>query len=171
MSVPSKHHDETMLPPHRRTILKLFGAAGIALTMNRSPVHAAAPAVMRRAIGTLPELRRILVRQLGIRTVQFAQNAACNRLHNVRQRLARWLLVTLDRIDSELITTTHDFLSKMIGTDRPTVSVAVGDLERDGIILRSRGSIFIVNRTLLEQQSCRCYAIFKQFNAELGLLR
>jgi CRP-like cAMP-binding protein len=53
---------------------------------------------------------------------------------NVRQRLARWLLVTLDRIDSNLITTTHDFLSKMIGTDRPTVSVAVADLERDGII-------------------------------------
>jgi CRP-like cAMP-binding protein len=126
-------------------------------------------AVMRRAICALPELRRILVRQLGIRSVQFAQNAACNRLHNVRQRLARWLLVTLDRIDSNLITTTHDFLSKMIGTDRPTVSVAVGDLERDGIISRSRGSIFVINRALLEQQSCKCYAAFKQFNAELGL--
>jgi hypothetical protein len=83
--------------------------------------------------------------------------------------LARWLLVTLDRIDSNLITTTHDFLSKMIGTDRPTVSVAVADLERDGIISRSRGSIFVVNRALLEQQSCKCYAAFKQFNAELGL--
>jgi CRP-like cAMP-binding protein len=125
--------------------------------------------VMRRAICALPELRRILVRQLGIRSVQFAQNAACNRLHNVRQRLARWLLVTLDRIDSNLITTTHDFLSKMIGTDRPTVSVAVADLERDGIISRSRGSIFVVNRALLEQQSCKCYAAFKQFNVELGL--
>jgi CRP-like cAMP-binding protein len=127
--------------------------------------------VMRRAIGSLPELRRILIRQLGIRSVQFAQNAACNRLHNVRQRLARWLLVTLDRIDSNLITTTHDFLSKMIGTDRPTVSVAVADLERDGIITRSRGSIFVTNRDLLELQSCKCYAAFKQFNAELGLGR
>jgi CRP-like cAMP-binding protein len=127
--------------------------------------------IMRRAINSLPELRRILVRQLGIRSVQFAQNAACNRLHNVRQRLARWLLVILDRIDSDLITTTHDFLSKMIGTDRPTVSVAIGDLERDGILTRSRGSIYVINRTLLEQQSCKCYAIFKQFNAELGLAR
>jgi DNA-binding GntR family transcriptional regulator len=79
------------------------------------------------------------------------------------------LLVTLDRIDSNLVTTTHDFLSKMIGTDRPTVSVAVADLERDGIIARSRGSIFVVNRVLLEQQSCKCYATFRQFNAELGL--
>jgi len=127
--------------------------------------------VMRRAINSLPELRRMLIRQLGIRSVQYAQNAACNRLHNVRQRLSRWLLVTLDRIDSDLVTTTHEFLSKMIGTDRPTVSVAIGDLERDGIILRSRGSILIVNRALLEQQSCKCYAIFKQFNAELGLAR
>jgi CRP-like cAMP-binding protein len=127
--------------------------------------------VMRKAIQSLPELRRMLVRQLGIRSVQYAQNAACNRLHNVRQRLARWLLVTLDRIDSDLITTTHDFLSKMIGTDRPTVSVAIGDLERDGTILRNRGSIFVVNRPLLEQQSCKCYATFKQFNTELGLVR
>lgn len=127
--------------------------------------------IMRRAISSLPELRRILIRQLGIRSVQFAQNAACNRLHNVRQRLARWLLVTLDRIDSDLITTTHDFLSKMIGTDRPTVSVAIGDLERDGILTRSRGSIYVINRALLEQQSCKCYAAFKQFNAELGLVR
>ena len=127
--------------------------------------------VMRKAIQSLPELRRMLVRQLGIRSVQYAQNAACNRLHNVRQRLARWLLVTLDRIDSDLITTTHDFLSKMIGTDRPTVSVAIGDLERDGTILRNRGSIFVVNRPLLEQQSCKCYATFKRFNTELGLVR
>jgi CRP-like cAMP-binding protein len=126
--------------------------------------------VMRRAISSLPELRRILVRQLGIRSEQFAQNAACNRLHNVRQRLARWLLVTLDRIDSNLITTTHDFLSKMIGTDRPTVSVAMADLERDGIITRSRGSILVINRELLERQSCKCYAAFKQFNVELGLV-
>lgn len=127
--------------------------------------------VMRKAIQSLPELRRMLIRQLGIRSVQYAQNAACNRLHNVRQRLARWLLVTLDRIDSDLITTTHDFLSKMIGTDRPTVSVAIGELEREGTILRNRGSIFVVNRALLEQQSCQCYAIFKRFNTELGLGR
>lgn len=126
---------------------------------------------MKRVMGSLPELRRILIRHLGIRSLQFAQNAACNRLHNVRQRLARWLLVAHDRLDSDVINITHDFLSKMIGTDRPTVSVAVAELERDGIVARSRGSIQIVNRHRLEQQSCQCYAAFKQFNAELGLAR
>lgn len=126
---------------------------------------------MKRVMGSLPELRRILIRQLGIRSLQFAQNAACNRLHNVRQRLARWLLVAHDRLDSDVINITHDFLSKMIGTDRPTVSVAVAELERDGIVARSRGSIQIVNRHRLEQQSCQCYAALKQFNAELGLAR
>jgi CRP-like cAMP-binding protein len=126
---------------------------------------------MVRAIETLPELRRILVRQLGIRTVQFSQNAACNRLHNIRQRLARWLLVTHDRLDTDIIATTHDFLSKMIGTDRPTVSVAVAEFEREGLITRSRGALQIVNRPGLEQQSCKCYATFKQFNEELGLTR
>lgn len=76
-----------------------------------------------------------------------------------------------DRLDSDVINITHDFLSKMIGTDRPTVSVAVAELERDGIVARSRGSIQIVNRHRLEQQSCQCYAALKQFNAELGLAR
>ena len=128
-------------------------------------------AVIRRAMESLPGLRRILVRQLGIRSLQFAQNAACNRLHNIRQRLARWLLVTHDRLDSDVITTTHDFLSKMIGTDRPTVSVAVAEFEREGLITRSRGAIQIVNRAGLEEQSCVCYRVFKQFNAELGLTR
>ena len=126
---------------------------------------------IRNAIANLPEFRRMLVRLLGIRSVQFAQNAACNRLHNVRQRLARWLLVTHDRLESDTVATTHDFLSKMIGTDRPTVSVAIADLEREGIVARSRGSIQIVNRAGLEQLSCRCYAAYQQFNAELGLQR
>jgi CRP-like cAMP-binding protein len=125
--------------------------------------------ILKKAMLTMPELRRILIRQLGIRSVQFAQNAACNRLHNVRQRLARWLLVTHDRLDSNVITTTHDFLSKMIGTDRPTVSVAIAELERDGILMRGRGSLQIVNRLELEQQCCTCYATYQEFNAEQGL--
>jgi CRP-like cAMP-binding protein len=127
--------------------------------------------IMKSVLEVLPKLRHLLVRQLGIRSAQFAQNAACNRLHNVRQRMARWLLVTHDRLDTDFITTTHDFLSKMIGTDRPTVSVALADLERDGIVARGRGSILIVNRPRLEQQSCECYRTFKQFNAELGLTK
>ena len=124
---------------------------------------------MKRLLNSAPELRRILVLRLGIRAAQLEQNAACNRLHNVRQRLARWLLVTHDLLDSNVIQTTHEFLSKMIGTDRPTVSVAVADLERDGIVEHRRGSIVILDRQKLERQSCACYATIRQFGAELGI--
>ncbi len=124
---------------------------------------------MKNVLRTLPHLRRILTRQLGIRSMQFAQNAACNRLHNVKQRLARWLLVTHDRLDSNVIATTHDYLAKMVGTDRPTVSVALAELQRDGGILSNRGSITIADRQRLERQACECYQIFRQFNVETGL--
>jgi CRP-like cAMP-binding protein len=124
---------------------------------------------MRRILTSLPELRRMLILRLGIRSAQLEQNAACNRLHNVKQRLARWLLVTHDRVDSDVIQTTHEFLSKMIGTDRPTVSVAVAELEREGILQHTRGSILIIDRQGLEQQTCECYATIQKFNTELGL--
>lgn len=124
---------------------------------------------VQRAVHSLPGLSRILTRQLGIRSMQFAQNAACNRLHTVRQRLARWLLVTRDRIDSNLIETTHDFLSKMVGTDRPSVSIALTEFQREGIISSGRGLISLVDRNKLEDHSCECYRVFKQFNIEMGL--
>ncbi len=125
--------------------------------------------IMKRVLASLPEMRRMLLLRLGVRLAQLEQNAACNRLHNVKQRLARWLLVTRDRLNSDVIRTTHEFLSKMIGTDRPTVSVAVAELEQDGIIGHSRGSILVIDRHKLELQACECYAAMRKFNFELGL--
>ena len=124
---------------------------------------------MKQLLPELPELRRLLLRRLAIRSVALAQNAACNRLHNVKQRLARWLLLTHDRLDSNLIRTTHDFLSRMVGTDRPSVTLAMTELEREGIIQASRGSILIEDRRKLEERSCECYSLFRRFNPELGL--
>ncbi len=124
---------------------------------------------IKQLLFSLPELSRLLRRRLAIRSVELAQNAACNRLHNVRERLARWLLLTHDRLDSDIIRTTHDFLSRMVGTDRPTVTLAVAELEKDGIIGPGRGFIRIENRRKLEQRSCECYGLFRRFNAELGL--
>lgn len=125
--------------------------------------------VMKQLLSGLTELRRLLLRRLAIRSVSLAQNAACNRLHNVKRRLARWLLLTHDRLDSNLIRTTHDFLSRMVGTDRPSVTLALAELEREGVIQVSRGSIIIENRRRLEQRSCECYGLFRRFNPELGL--
>lgn len=125
---------------------------------------------MKTLLPSLPQLRKLLTRQLGIRSMQFAQNAACNRLHNVKQRLARWLLVTRDRLDSDTIVTTHDYLAKMVGTDRPTVSITLADLQRDGSIVGSRGSITLANLDKLQRQACECYRVIRQFNVEMGLI-
>jgi CRP-like cAMP-binding protein len=111
------------------------------------------------------------VRRLAIRTVEVAQNAACNRLHSVGQRLARWLLMTQDRIDCEVISITHDFLSKMVGTDRATISVKLEELESDQIVRRRRGAVAICDRTQLQLRACECYRIFSQLNSELGINR
>jgi CRP-like cAMP-binding protein len=126
-------------------------------------------ASMRRLLPTLPELRSLLLRHLGMRALKLAQNAACNRLHNARERLARWLLLAHDRMDSDIIRITHDFLSKMVGTDRATVSVAASELERAGVIRQGRASISVVNRRKLERLSCDCYDLFRRLNPELGL--
>ncbi len=125
--------------------------------------------VMTQVLPSLPELNRLLLRRLAIRSLELAQNAACNRLHNVRKRLARWLLVTHDRLNSNLIRTTHDLLSRMVGTDRPTITLALAELEREGIIRPRRASILIENRSKLEERACECYALFRRFNGELHL--
>jgi CRP-like cAMP-binding protein len=101
--------------------------------------------------------------------LELGKNAACNRLHNVKERVSRWLLLSHDRIDSDVIHTTHDFLSKMVGTDRATVSLATAELERAGVIRQGRASISIVNRRKLEGQACECYELFRKLNPELGL--
>jgi CRP-like cAMP-binding protein len=101
--------------------------------------------------------------------MQFAQTAACNRLHNIEQRLARWLLITQDRVDSPKLAITHDFLATMLGTDRPTVSLAFGTLQNKQIIEHTRGGVQILSRTKLEDCSCECYGVIQQYNYEIGL--
>ena len=118
---------------------------------------------------TMPWLNRILMRRLAIRTVELAQNAGCNRLHSVAQRLARWLLMTQDRINSDVISTTHDFLAKMIGTDRATVSVKLEELESRQIVRRGRGSVVICDRAHLQRRACECYRLVRRFNSELDI--
>jgi CRP-like cAMP-binding protein len=104
----------------------------------------------------------MLGRYAAIRGMQVAQTAACNRLHDVGQRLARWLLMTQDRLDSESLPITHDFLATMLGTDRPTVSLAAGVLQRKKLIAYTRGAVKIVNRKKLEDSACECYAVIRR---------
>jgi CRP-like cAMP-binding protein len=91
--------------------------------------------------------------------MQATQVAACNRLHDVEQRLARWLLMSQDRVGGEVVPLTQEFLSHMLGTRRASVTVAAGILQRAGLIKYSRGAVTIVNRSKLEAAACECYAI------------
>ena len=124
---------------------------------------------LQNTLESAPHLRLMLNRYAVVQGMQVAQTAACNRLHNVEQRLARWLLMTQDRVDSGALPITHDFLATMLGTDRPTVSLAASALQRKEIIEYTRGAVKIVNRKKLEVSACECYEVIRQYDGELGL--
>ncbi len=124
---------------------------------------------LKSVLQSAPGLQRLLTRYAVVQGMQFAQTAACNRLHNIEQRLARWLLITQDRVDSPKLAITHDFLATMLGTDRPTVSLAFGTLQNKQIIEHTRGGVQILSRTKLEDCSCECYGVIQQYNHEIGL--
>jgi CRP-like cAMP-binding protein len=116
-----------------------------------------------------PTLRSELSRFALMHGMQVAQLAACNRLHEIEQRLSRWLLMCQDRVDSALLPLTHEFLAQMLGTGRPSVSLAAGALENAGLIENLRGSVKILNRKNLEAATCECYGVIQHFNGGLGL--
>jgi len=76
--------------------------------------------------------------------------------------------MTQDRVDSGALPITHDFLATMLGTDRPSVSLAAGSLQKKGIIEYTRGAVKIVNRKKLEDSACECYRVIRQYDGELG---
>ena len=114
-------------------------------------------------------LRTSLTRYAVILGMQVAQTAACNRLHEVSHRLARWLLIAQDRLDSAILPITHEFLATMLGSDRPSVSVAIERLQKKHVLSSRRGVLKILNRKLLEKAACECYQAIRQFDGQLGL--
>lgn len=124
---------------------------------------------LQDTLQSAPNLQAMLSRYTAVRGMQTAQTAACNRLHDIKQRLARWLLMTQDRVSSGSLLITHDFLATMLGTDRPTVSVAAGILQKKKVIEYTRGAVKIVNRKKLEDSACECYGVIRQYDGELGL--
>jgi len=115
-------------------------------------------------------LRKYLQRYIQAYLAQAAQTAACNRLHGIEERLARWLLTCHDRVGSDVLRLTHDFLSQMLGAPRTTVTLAAGLLQRANLIRYSRGVVTIKNRRVLEQTACECYQIVRNEFRRLGLL-
>jgi CRP-like cAMP-binding protein len=92
---------------------------------------------------------------------QMMQSAACNARHQVQQRCARWLLMTHDRMQEQDFHLSHEFLSVMLGVQRPTVSVIAGTLQEAGLIRYPHGRVTVRNRKGLEAASCECYAIVR----------
>lgn len=112
---------------------------------------------LRNEFDRLGELRTILQKYMQAYLVQTAQTAACNRLHNIEERLARWLLTCRDRTGSNHLRLTQDFLGQMLGAPRTTVTLAAGLLQRAGMIDYARGMVTVKDGVALEGTACECY--------------
>ncbi len=113
-------------------------------------------------------LPAVLNRYAALHGLQVAQTAGCNRLHDIEQRLSRWLLLTQDRVGSGLLRITHEFLATMLGTDRPSVSLAASVLQRKKIIEYTHGAVKVLNRKKLERSACECYSVIRELSAEMA---
>ena len=116
------------------------------------------------------QLRSYLQKYMIAHLVQSSQNAACNRLHTISERLARWILTCHDRIQSDNMPLTHEFLGQMLGAPRTTVTLAAGMLHQSGLVDYTRGHVTITNRVGLEEVACECYQTVRNEFRRLGLL-
>lgn len=154
-----------------------FVGAPLAGGLDRSP-HAALVQIATSAwrisavdlqilLPSTPKLAVLLTRYALIHGMQLAQTAACNRLHNLEQRLSRWLLMSQDRVHSSVLPYTQDLLATMLGTDRPSVTVAAGKLQEKGSIRQFRGRVEVTDRSQLKASTCECYEVICAYNLEL----
>ncbi len=154
-------------------ILGLEGLFGLKRSPLREVVqiggtgHRAPSSNVLLVLREFPDLLFRFGRFAVINRLQVSQTAACNRLHEIDKRLARWLLMAQDRVQDGLIRMTHDFLATMLGTDRGSVTEVAVRLQKRGLIEYSRGSVRIRNRKALEKSSCECYFLIREYNAEL----
>ena len=108
------------------------------------------------------EMQLTMLRYTQSLITQMAQTAVCNRHHNIEQQLCRWLLLSLDRLDSNRLTMTQELIANMLGVRREGVTEAAGKLQKVGVIQYNRGQITVLDRPRLEQLSCECYAVVKK---------
>jgi CRP-like cAMP-binding protein len=121
-----------------------------------------ADTLQQEVLRQCPALERRMQRYVQFLAMQGTQVAACNRLHEVDERLARWLLMSQDRIGSDTVPLTQEFLAHMLGTRRASVTVAAGMLHKAGLISYNRGHVKIQDRAHLEQAACECYEVMQR---------
>jgi CRP-like cAMP-binding protein len=139
----------------------LVQGSGRALRMEAS--------AFRRELRRSGGLRAGVYRYVDLLMGQLGQNAACNAFHPLESRCARWLLMTRDRMHSDELELTHEFLARMLGVRRVGVTVAAGNLQRRGLIAYARGRITILDAERLEQSACECYAVLQKLYAEASV--
>ena len=122
-----------------------------------SPVEAA-----QKEFRLCGEFHDLLLRYVQAQLTQVAQSAACNAKHTIHQRLARWLLLCADRSGSDSFDLSQEFLATMLGVNRPSVTIAIGQFTDQGLITHRRREIQIVNKPALEAHACECYLTVKQ---------
>lgn len=137
-------------------------SATTAITQCDATAHRIDAAVLRSVLAKAPRFQASLQRYGMVLAAQGFQIAACNRLHGLKERLARWLLMSHDRIGNMTMPLTQEFLAQMLGTRRSTVSLAATVLQKRGMITYTRGNVTIVDRHRLEQAACDCYSIIQQ---------
>ena len=124
---------------------------------------------LKRSLQEQPDLLELLRRYTQTMSNQIAQSTACNHVHSVQQRMCRWLLMTHDRVCADEFYLTQEFLAQMLGVRRPSVTVAAGLLQKDGLIAYQRGRIRIRDRAGLEAGACECYqSLREEFDRLLG---
>lgn len=155
------------------------GLVGVAIFMggdtvpNRAVVQSAGVAFRIRAKALQIEFarngtfQRLLLRYTQALMAQISQTAVCNRLHSVEQQLCRWLLLSLDRSESDELIMTQELIANMLGVRRKGVTQAAGHLQSDGLISYVRGHIKILDRVRLEAEVCECYKVVKNEYARL----
>jgi CRP-like cAMP-binding protein len=128
------------------------------LTQGRGLFAVCAVQAMRELFDSDAAARDVILRWTHVALAQMAQTAVCNRAHEATMRLAHWFLLIHDRAATDEISVTHEFLALMLGARRATITEAMNALSGSGSIVAARGRVRIVNRRLLETQSCECYA-------------
>jgi CRP-like cAMP-binding protein len=118
-------------------------------------------AAFTQAMESMPSFRKLMYAYVQAFLAQVMASVACNGAHSLKQRLARWLLMTRDRSDDDALPITQDLLAEMLGVQRPTITNVAKELERDGLIKRGRRQVTILDRKRLTKASCECYQLVR----------
>ncbi len=147
-------------------LIQTQGAMGLNLVQIPGVAVRLDADVFRKVVSCRPLIERLVHQHLYALMRQILHGAACNRLHSMEERCARWMLMTHDRAGGNTFPLTQEFLSHMLGVRRATVNVATGMLKKAGFIRYVRGKITVIDRPGLESASCECYqAIIRVYDS------